>query len=125
TAARDHQTFCISCHTALPYAAARSSMRKALGETGPSPIEQKLLDNVIARVRSWDQLAPYYPNKNEADTKTAESRGAESILNAFVVTRYTSGENARRALDQMWALQITSGDAKGAWPWLQFHNKPW
>ncbi len=125
TASRDHQTFCISCHTAAPYAAARSSLRTALGEQGLSPIEQKLVDNVTARVRIWDQLAPYYPNKNEADSKTVESRGTESILNAFVLTRYGSGEDARRALDQMWALQLTSGDAKGAWPWLQFHNRPW
>lgn len=124
-AARDHQTFCISCHTALPYAAARASLRTALGEQHPAPIEQKLIDNVISRVRQWDQLAPYYPNKNEADSKTVESRGTESILNAFVLTRYGAGADADRALDQMWALQLTSGEAKGAWPWLQFHNKPW
>ncbi len=125
TASRDHQTFCISCHTAAPYAAARSSLRTALGEHSPSPVEQKLLDNVTARVRIWDQLAPYYPNKNDADTKTIESRGTESILNAFVLTRYGSGDDARHAIDNMWALQLTSGDAKGAWPWLQFHNQPW
>jgi len=124
-ASRDHQTFCISCHTALPYAAARASLRTALGEKSPAPIEQKLVDNVIARVRMWDQVSPYYPNKNETDSKTAESRGTEAILNAFVLTRYNSGADADRALDQMWALQLTSGDAKGAFPWLQFHNAPW
>lgn len=123
-AARDHQTFCISCHTALPYAAARSSLRTVLGEKSPAPIEQKLVDNVVARVRLWDQVAPYYPNKNETDSKTEESRGTEAILNAFVLTRYGSAD-ANRALDQMWALQLTSGDAKGAFPWLQFHNAPW
>ena len=125
SAARDHQTFCISCHTALPYAAARASLRTALGERSPSPIEQKLLDNVIARVRIWEQALPYYPNKNETDSKTAESRGTEAILNAFVLTRYRSGPDADWALDHMWALQLTSGDAKGAFPWLQFHNAPW
>jgi squalene-hopene/tetraprenyl-beta-curcumene cyclase len=25
----------------------------------------------------------------------------------------------------MWALQLKSGDMKGAWAWLQFHNAPW
>jgi squalene-hopene/tetraprenyl-beta-curcumene cyclase len=25
----------------------------------------------------------------------------------------------------MWAQQLTDGDAKGAWNWLQFHNSPW
>ena len=88
-------------------------------------MEQKLLDNVTARVRIWEQVSPYYPNTNAADSKTTESRGTESILNAFVLTSYNCGEDARRALDQMWALQIASGDAKGAWPWLQFHNAPW
>ena len=45
-AARDHDTFCISCHTALPYALGRPALRAALGESGPSVNEQKLLDNV-------------------------------------------------------------------------------
>jgi squalene-hopene/tetraprenyl-beta-curcumene cyclase len=125
SAARDHNTFCVSCHTTLPYAAARASLRKTLAEQSPAPIEQKLLDNVTTRVRAWDQLAPYYPNKSETDSKTPESRGTEAILNAFVLTRYGAGEDAHRALDQMWALQLTSGDAKGAFPWLEFHNKPW
>ena len=30
TAERDHGTFCISCHTALPYALGRPSLRAAL-----------------------------------------------------------------------------------------------
>jgi squalene-hopene/tetraprenyl-beta-curcumene cyclase len=124
-AARDHQTFCVSCHTTLPYAAARSSLRTALGEKSPAPIEQKLLDNVIVRVRAWDETGPYYPNKNQTDTKTIESRGTESILNAFVLTNYPASEDSQRALDHMWAMQLTSGDDKGAWPWLQFHNAPW
>lgn len=124
-AARDHDTFCVSCHTTLPYAAARASLRKTLGEQGPAPIEQKLVDNVITRVRSWDQLAPYYPNKKETDSKTPESRGTEAILNAFVLARYGSGDDVQRALDLMWAQQLTSGDAKGAFPWLEFHNQPW
>ena len=29
TAARDHDTFCISCHTALPYALGRPALRSA------------------------------------------------------------------------------------------------
>lgn len=124
-AARDHQTFCVSCHTTLPYATARPSLRTALGETSPALIEQKLLDNVIVRVRAWDETAPYYPNSNQTDTKTLESRGTESILNAFVLTNYPASEESKRALDHMWAMQITSGKEKGAWPWLQFHNAPW
>src|SRR5579864_9596893 len=54
TAARDHGTFCVSCHTAVPYALARPALRTALGETGPSPGEITLVDNVIQRVRRWN-----------------------------------------------------------------------
>jgi hypothetical protein len=25
----------------------------------------------------------------------------------------------------MWSEQLKTGDDKGAWPWLQFHNAPW
>ena len=42
-AARDHGTFCISCHTAVPYALARPALRDALGEPGPSPNERRLI----------------------------------------------------------------------------------
>src|SRR5579885_277311 len=52
-AARDHDSFCISCHTALPYALARPALRTALGEQGPSPSERKFIDNVTSRVRLW------------------------------------------------------------------------
>ena len=127
--ARDHETFCVSCHTVAPYAVSRGSLRAALSEHGPAPIEQKLLENVTKRVRIWDELAPYYPDKG-TDPKTTESRGTESILNALVLTSYDApsgslSPDARLALDHMWAQQIKSGDAKGAFPWLQFHNQPW
>src|SRR5437763_1884538 len=52
-AARDHETFCVSCHTVLPYAIARPALRAALAEQAPSPIERRLLDNVTKRVRMW------------------------------------------------------------------------
>src|SRR5438876_12143923 len=56
SAARDHQTFCISCHTALPYAMARPALRSALAEQGPSQSERRLLDNVIKRVQMWKEV---------------------------------------------------------------------
>jgi squalene-hopene/tetraprenyl-beta-curcumene cyclase len=130
TAARDHQTFCISCHTALPYALARPALRTALNEQGPSPTERRLLDNVIKRVRMWNEVEPFYPDKPTGVPKTAESRGTESILNALILSSYDarsgqSSPDARAALDNMWAQQLTTGEAKGAWNWLQFHNSPW
>jgi squalene-hopene/tetraprenyl-beta-curcumene cyclase len=129
-AARDHETFCVSCHTALPYAMARPALRAALAEQSPSKIEQKLLDNVTKRVRLWKEVAPFYPDKNAGDPKTEESRGTESILNAVILAGYDAqthkfSADARLALDNMWGQQLKTGESKGAWSWLQFHNSPW
>src|SRR5208282_2877896 len=33
-AQRDHDTFCVSCHTAVPYAMSRPALRNALAEQG-------------------------------------------------------------------------------------------
>src|SRR6266567_3269663 len=86
--ARDHDTFCVSCHTALPYAIGRPALRAALGEQGPSPNERKLLDNVTKRVRLWKEVEPFYPDATRGAPKTAESRGTESILNALILASY-------------------------------------
>lgn len=130
SAARDHGTFCISCHTALPYAIARPVLRAALKEQAPSPTERKLLDNVIKRVRIWKDAEPFYPDATRGAPKTAESRGTESILNAVILAGYDAPDGAlsadtRLALDNMWAQQLKTGAAKGAWSWLEFHNSPW
>jgi squalene-hopene/tetraprenyl-beta-curcumene cyclase len=130
TAARDHDTFCVSCHTVAPYAVGRAALRAALGEHVPGPVERKVLDNVAKRVRLWQEVAPFYSDQKNGAPKTAESRGTESILNALVLTANDrrSGSlspDTRQALDNMWAEQLKSGEAKGAWAWLQFHNSPW
>lgn len=124
SAARDHDTFCVSCHTVAPYAVGRPALRAALAEQAPSAPERKLIDNVVKRVRLWNEVAPYYPDETRGVPKTSESRGTEAVLNALVLTRYDVPE-ARQALDNMWAQQLLDGDAKGAFPWLQFHNAPW
>lgn len=130
TAARDHETFCVSCHTAVPYAMARPALRGALAESGPSAIERKLLDNVAKRVRLWKEVEPFYSGKTKDNPKTEESRGTESILNALILAGYDTqtgklSADTRAALDNMWAQQLKTGEAKGAWSWLQFHNSPW
>jgi squalene-hopene/tetraprenyl-beta-curcumene cyclase len=130
SAARDHETFCVSCHTAAPYAIARPSLRHALGEQAPSALERKLLDNVTKRVRMWKEVEPFYPTKKDSDPKTIESRGTESILNALILASNDAAAGAlsadgRLALDNMWGEQLKTGDAAGAWNWLQFHNSPW
>jgi squalene-hopene/tetraprenyl-beta-curcumene cyclase len=129
-AARDHETFCISCHTAAPFALSRSALRGPLGETAPSPNEQKVLSNIVKRVRMWKDVDPFYSDQTSGLPKTSESRGTESILDALILVwnDAPSGKlsaDARLALDNMWALQLKSGDMKGSWAWLQFHNAPW
>ncbi len=124
TAARDHGTFCTSCHTVLPYALARPVLRGVMGETVASSPETKLLDNISKRVRLWNEVEPFYPDATRGVPKTAESRGTESILNALILTS-SGAPDAELALDHMWTTQLTSGDGKGAWDWLQFHNAPW
>src|SRR2546425_8682563 len=52
-AARDHDTSCVSCHTALPYALARPAFHAALKDHETAPGERVLLANVVKRVRLW------------------------------------------------------------------------
>ncbi len=49
-AKRDHTTVCVSCHTVLPYALSRSSLRGSLGEAAPTEQEHVMLNNVLRRV---------------------------------------------------------------------------
>jgi len=130
TAARDHDTFCVSCHTALPYALGRPALRKSLEEQGPSVNERQLLENVAKRVRLWPEVLPFYSDEKNGAPKTAEARGTEAVLNALILTSYDApggklSDNAKLALDNMWSLQLKSGADKGAWIWLNFHNEPW
>ncbi len=127
--ARDHGTFCVSCHTALPYALSRPALRAALAEQGPSINERKLIENVTKRVRLWKEIGPYYSDQGY-DHKTAESRGTESVLNALILASHDAqtgqlSDDTRAAFENMWALQQTAGENRGSWLWLQFDQEPW
>lgn len=127
---RDHDTFCVSCHTVLPYAISRAALRNDLAEQSPSAGERRLLDNVTKRVRLWKEVAPFYNDKDHGVYKSVESRGTESVLNALILATRDAqtgqlSSDARTALDNMWAEQQTAGDKKGAWLWLHFNNEPW
>src|SRR6202795_439882 len=149
-AARDHETFCVSCHTAVPYAMSRPALRAALAEQGPSANERKLLDNVRKRVRLWSEVAPFYTDADRGVYKSVESRGTESVLNALILASHDRSNAAtadasevagsdtrqgaerghlsgdtRAAFENMWAEQQTTGEKKGAWLWLRFKNEPW
>jgi squalene-hopene/tetraprenyl-beta-curcumene cyclase len=129
-ASRDHDTFCVSCHTIATYAIARPALRQALAELGPSPTEIKLLDNVTKRVRMWKEVEPFYPDQTRGLPKTSESRGTEAVLNALILASRDTrsgalSDDGRRAFENLWALQLKTGELAGAWAWLNFHYEPW
>ncbi len=116
----DHGTFCISCHTGLPYALARPVLR---GSQEKSQAERILLDSVTRRVQMWKKVSPYLGDKNAG-------LNTESVINALVLASEDApkgrmSETTREALRIMWTLQRTSGDFAGAWPWANFGNEPW
>ncbi len=126
-AARDHGTFCVSCHTAVPYALARPALRTALGERDSSPNEVKLLDNVVKRVTLWKDVAPFYPDQLRGLPKTSESRATEAILNALILANRDAqtgrlADDTRAALANVWALQMNTGELSGAWAWLDLSS---
>jgi squalene-hopene/tetraprenyl-beta-curcumene cyclase len=130
TAARDHGTYCVACHTSLPYLMAEPSLRQALGEGQISPTEQALLANVTKRVLSWDSVMPYYDDEQYGDKKGKESRSTEAVLNALILANRDSQDGRLRdetkvAFRNLWSLQITEGDDCGAWLWQQFSLYPW
>jgi squalene-hopene/tetraprenyl-beta-curcumene cyclase len=127
--ARDHGTFCVSCHTAAPFSLGRAALGGPLGESAASVNEQKVLDSVTRRVRMWHDVDPFYTDQARGLPKTSESRATESILNSLILVWHDVpagrlSADARLALDNMWALQIRAKDMNGAWAWLQFHNAP-
>jgi len=129
-AARDHRTFCVSCHTTLPYALSRAALRDGPAGDALSNNERRLLDNVTKRVRLWKEVEPYYGDPDSGTEKATESRGTEAVLNALILAYHDAqngrvNEDTRTALDNMWALQQTMGDQAGAWPWLRFGLSPW
>jgi squalene-hopene/tetraprenyl-beta-curcumene cyclase len=133
TARRDHDTACISCHTAVPYAMARPALRQSLGESAPSATEQQMLDYVLKRVNLWAEVKPFYSDQEMGAKKTIESRGTESVLNALVLARYDNQQGhlnsaTKLAFSNMWGTQLGNeagaGEA-GSWNWLNFHNAPW
>ena len=128
-AARDNGTFCISCHTAMPYVLSPPALRPALAEQGPTVGERRLIDNVSKRVRLWKDIGPYYSDAGY-DATAAGSRGTESVLNALILASRDAqsgrlSDDTRSAFDNMWALQQTTGESRGAWLWLQFDQEPW
>ncbi len=106
-AERDHDTSCVSCHTTLPYALARPTLRPALGETGPTATEVHVLEDVEKRVALWNEVDPFYPDQTFGLPKASESRGTESILNALILANRDARDGrlpgeTRKAFENLW-----------------------
>jgi hypothetical protein len=125
-AQKDHGTLCVSCHTQATYSLARPVLRGQLGEHSPSPQEQVMLASVEKRVREWKDMKPFYSDELYGTGKEMESRNAESVLNAVILSSYDGlSATARLALDNAWALQTQTGPDAGAWVWQNFEYTPW
>ena len=129
-AARDRGTFCISCHTTLPYALARPALGATFGERQPSAAETKIFGNLLTRARAWRDVEPFYPDQTRGIPKTSESRAIEAVMNAVVLSSRDAragqlSDDTRTALGVMWALQMKTGPNNGAWTWLNFNYDPW
>jgi squalene-hopene/tetraprenyl-beta-curcumene cyclase len=129
-AARDHGTFCISCHTTLPFSIARPALRGVLGERTPGPAETKIFENLLTRAKGYREMEPFYPDQTRGIPKTSESRAIEAVMNALVLTTRDAesghmSADSKTALANMWALQMKTGPQNGAWTWLNFGYEPW
>jgi squalene-hopene/tetraprenyl-beta-curcumene cyclase len=129
-AQKDHGTYCISCHTVVPYALARPALRAALSDSTLAAPEQTMLASVEKRVTEWPEMAPFYPDEKYGPGKAVESRATEAVLNAIILASYDAAQGqlrpvTRTAFANAFALQETAGPLAGAWKWQDFHLGPW
>jgi hypothetical protein len=127
---KDHGTYCISCHTQAPYGLARPSLRQQLGEPAPAGAERAMLLSIEKRVHMWKEVEPFYLDAKYGAGKEVQSRNAESVLNAVILSSYDErqghlSDTTRLAFDNAWALQSTNGPTAGAWVWQNFGYRPW
>jgi squalene-hopene/tetraprenyl-beta-curcumene cyclase len=125
---------CVSCHTLLPYALGRPALRKLTGAGQPTEYEKKVLAQVKMRVERWGEidspkLRLFYDFNED---KKKESWGTEAILNAVLFAfddryegRKAPSDTTKRAFANLWQVQLTDGDQRGTWDWLNFGLEPW
>jgi len=129
-AKKDHETYCVSCHTQAPYGLAQPILREDLKEPGETGAEQAMLASIEKRVKLWKEIDPFYPDEKFGAGKKVESRDAESVLNAVILSSYDARQGqlrpiTRQAFDIAWSQQSQSGPIAGAWIWQNFHYTPW
>jgi squalene-hopene/tetraprenyl-beta-curcumene cyclase len=130
----ESRSSCISCHSLLPYALARPVLRRISDESVPTKLETRILEQIRRRVANWDRLdsPPLQLYYDFDDDKKKQSRGTEEVLNALVLSlddrheaRPQPSDDTKKALSILWATQITAGEHKGSWDWLNFGLDPW
>jgi hypothetical protein len=129
-AKRDRGTRCVSCHTQATYSFARPALRTSLGVHGPTDEETAMLADVRKRVQAWDQMQPFYSDEVYGKGKEVESRNAEAVLNAIILSNYDVEAGKRDEVTMLafrhaWELQTTTGPDAGAWVWQNFDYAPW
>jgi hypothetical protein len=109
-------------------------LRKFSGADKPTEYETKLLVRTRKRVENWKDLdTPSFRLFYDSDEqKKKESWGTEAVLNVFVVAlddrfqgRSAPSDLTKQAFSNLWKTQISSGDQKGSWDWLDFGLEPW
>jgi hypothetical protein len=99
-----------------------------------------MLASIEKRVGMWKDMAPFYSDATSGAGKEVESRNAESVLNAMILSSYDArpanagpgdkgqahmSATTKEAFQHAWELQSVSGATKGAWVWQNFHYTPW
>ena len=118
------ETMCVSCHTTLPYVLARPSLRRVMQVNAATPQEVRLREEATRRVENYGAKQPLY---DHTESKKAESRGTEAVLNALILVSADSTHRRRvlsaptqQAFTQLWEAQRTDG----SWDWLDFGLEP-
>jgi len=104
---------CVSCHTGMTYLLARPALRRALGESQPTPYERGLLDRL--RANAGAKPASALQTVEVIFAATFLERGADGTMSA----------ETRKTFDQLWALQGADGADNGAWKWYAANLDPW
>ena len=148
----ESQTTCVSCHTTIPYVLARPALRRALHVVEPAAQEQRLLDETIRRVQSYDAHQLLY---DHTASKKTESRGTEAVLNALILASSDAAQKYISAAGPGMSSNVRAKDfvavsfpssldrqersaiiqlafkrlwetqrADGAWDWLDFGLEP-
>jgi squalene-hopene/tetraprenyl-beta-curcumene cyclase len=117
---------CLSCHTGMTHMMARPALRHALREVEPTVYETGLLHSIESRIDKKDAKELYPKSKG---AYAAQASGVESVLSALLLAMESHGnglsDDAEKAFDRMWSLQIREGKSKGAWDWYSLNLDPW